>query len=407
MLTERVHTLSTESSNRFDLKLAVVGVQSGNPDAQETLATHLYAKIEPFFKRRLRYSVDDATQQTVATVFEKLSAFTNTGRGTFEENFYAWTYSIARNCLHRYWKTEAQQRNTKELSGWETYPKAEEPPTEKDIAEALAFRERLQNKIHEMLPPRQASVASCALQGQSTSDIAADLGLPERQVSTYLSLVIVQIEDVFLYPAGYKPVSSWGIHSLEQAAYEGHLGYRFLFHYYAHEREVDAYLAAHPDIQKVSRTHRGDRVRARDKQIELLRGQKLTNMEIAELLGVSTATVVRSISRLSRSGRVASRISYVKTDDAPVQRQPIRTNQELAEHLSLDEAQVARAINWFVSGGQYPTNARQTLLAAVKNIRRFKELYPDEKPNINTLRGWLRIETAQVEEICYMALGRR
>jgi RNA polymerase sigma-70 factor (ECF subfamily) len=173
----------TNALNAGDISPDLVSrARNGDPGALRTLVTRAYPVVRRWALVRTGdpTEADDLTQDVLVQMIRRLDAWKGSGR------FTTWLYTVTRNAaadrFRKRRRREAREDDVRALP--ETLG---DPPPSPDAGADRSHIRTVLASFFEELPPRQREVFDLSeLQGMSTGDIAALLGVEPVSVRAHL-----------------------------------------------------------------------------------------------------------------------------------------------------------------------------------------------------------------------------
>lgn len=233
-----------------DLPLAidVMRAASGNQHLEDSLYDTLYPRIEGYilFRQGIN-NADDLTQETLIRLYEYLPKFDPAkGKGSFAENFMAWTYKIAESRIKDA-EREALRKNQSEKvesldenldHGQNVNPI--EPIVEVDeyyLNDSIVMNV-IQESFPDLLSETEYKVLELKAQGEKLEDIARALGLKIWYVKSVAMHIRNKVDKNILNPAGFTRIKT----GLSNAAQKGSLrSIRIFGGFYTRPEEIERY----------------------------------------------------------------------------------------------------------------------------------------------------------------------
>lgn len=163
----------------MDEKTLIFLAQQGNEEAFLKLYRAYDAKIETFIYSRMNNSQD--AEDIIAEIWEKILIHLKNFKGTFDDSFKSWIFTISRNRLINFYKKNRKEREKLSL----------------DEVESLIFRDFEKKDIYESkelsgfverLPYQQAQAIKLKyFQDYKNKEIAQKLQISEKTVASNLS----------------------------------------------------------------------------------------------------------------------------------------------------------------------------------------------------------------------------
>lgn len=239
-----------------DLHDLVNAVKVGEEDAQVALYGYLKSRFIPYFSQFFPEDAEDLTQISVFEVFNSLGRFEDKGKGSYSENFRNWTQGVARNIKTRYAWRLASHPNflyssflTDDEEASILVNKAQirqETERAKELSQPSNIRRlkrRVKERIGDILSESQKQVVELSLDGKTSDEIAAQLGISGTAVGLRLLRARNKIEKALLFPVGYKRISGIDDVNFRERVYRRHGGaVKFLGVLYMEEAELEKRL---------------------------------------------------------------------------------------------------------------------------------------------------------------------
>lgn len=250
MLKELVQP-AHESVPSLNIPEIVEKSKSGEVDAKNILGSHLIAKLSPLAQRRIPEKADDLVQESLIRIFSNLDNFDpEWGKGSYTQNFYAWSFVIAKNVL-----IDEIRRQKQETELYDDI-EASEPQRakESEILSKEEFEKKLKEWIMDNLPPgNERTVTYLAAGGLKNKEVTNLTRMPLGSVKVRLHHGRKKTEEGFLFPLGLRRTSSYQeeYSRLSSASLVGYLPAIQVLHlWYTTDDAVIEYLKKHPREQK-------------------------------------------------------------------------------------------------------------------------------------------------------------
>lgn len=128
---------------------------------------------------------------------------------------------------------------------------------------------------------------------------------------------------------------------------------------------------------------------------------------------ISILTIRRSIARLRSSGVIPKAIPKTETqrkrdriDHTLIEnKKRILTKQEIAQQFEVSMESLDYLLDILVKQGSRPTNALQTVAAAVKYVKGSVEKYPNKHLPIESYATWWGVTENEAKEFCHLVLS--
>lgn len=252
-MVEAPRTITTDVKAAFRVQETVEASRAGDTLAKNHLARNLFNRLYKYYLPGFPDLAEDLAQVATMKIITNIETFDQEhGRGSYTQNFWGWSFTIARNVL-----TDYTRRQKLELLLINENQKAPDSDTDSKVVDISReeFTERLKRWIMENLKQEEMrrAVTYLAADGLKNSEISQRMGIPPESVKVHLCYGRKKVEDGFLHSLGLKRTSSNrdNLRRLDLAARSNQLpAIKIMNFWYSTEDAITDYLNKHPQKQQ-------------------------------------------------------------------------------------------------------------------------------------------------------------